>query len=152
MNPKLQTHGMYFLGYFSKPFPSSGWWPSIWVRDHPPPFIDNIKSKRINVSTFHFSSIPEVIHHNILHPYTKRRETSSLVSKFQQSIITNSQYKENKNNDKNNFQNGLKIKLLAAGHAVYNAYTSYPWGRKRCEIISALCKNSSSEMVQQNES
>lgn len=57
---------MYFISYFSEAFPIFGRRPPSWVRNHPPPFINHIESKRIMVSTWDFLPIPEVIHHNIL--------------------------------------------------------------------------------------
>lgn len=66
MNPKFQTHVMYSISYFRKSFPISRRRPPSWIRKHPPPFINHIKSKRIMISTLNFPSIPEVIHHNVL--------------------------------------------------------------------------------------
>ncbi|WVZ07913.1 hypothetical protein V8G54_021259 [Vigna mungo] len=66
MNPKFQTHAMYSISYFRKSFPIFRRRPPSWIRKHPPPFINHIKSKRIMISTLNFPSIPEVIHHNIL--------------------------------------------------------------------------------------
>ena len=72
MNPKLQTHAMHFIGYFGEPFSTSRGRPPIWVRDHPPPFVNYIKSFRVGVSTFDLSPKPKKVHDNILHCRDKK--------------------------------------------------------------------------------
>lgn len=63
---------MYLISYFSESFPIFRRRPPSWVRNHPPPFINHIKSKRIMISALYFPSIPEVIHYNILQGFEGR--------------------------------------------------------------------------------